>query len=210
MAAAKSRRPRRSELLPRGTFSTEPREDKTMIQDDLTDNTVGRRGLILGAGAAALVAGATLTQPAAAEPKIAPGQEVRTNAQADGSPITTTIASPPVSGYIYRTVCMFDFEPFFPSAQRTWGGSGPTPQAPLDRCGPRSRSRRGHWSGTWSTTSTTTPAATCFLTLTSTSPAPERSAASTPALPFPAVPPRPRPGSSSPRPTTGRIPMAPD
>ena len=95
-----------------------------MIQDDLMDNTVGRRGLIVGAGAAALVAGATFAQPAAAEPKFAPGAEVRTNAQADGSPITTTIASAPVSGYIYRTVCMFDFEPFSPSSQRTWGGSG--------------------------------------------------------------------------------------
>ena len=95
-----------------------------MIQDDLTDDTIGRRGLILGAGAAALAAGATLTQPAAAEPKIAPGAEVRTNAQAEGSPITTTIASAPVSGYNYRTVCMYDFEPFSPSSQRTWGGSG--------------------------------------------------------------------------------------
>lgn len=95
-----------------------------MINDDLTDNTIGRRGLILGAGAAALVAGATLTQPADAAPKTAPGDEVRTNTQADGSPISTTIASAPVSGYIYRTVCMFDFEPFSPSSQRTWGGFG--------------------------------------------------------------------------------------
>ena len=95
-----------------------------MIHDGLTDNTIGRRGLIVGAGAAALAAGATFAQPAAAEPKIAPGDEVRTNAQADGSPITTTIASAPVSGYIYRTACMFDFEPSFPSSQRTWGGSG--------------------------------------------------------------------------------------
>jgi hypothetical protein len=95
-----------------------------VIQDDLTDNAIGRRGLILGAGAAALAAGATLTEPAAAEPKIAPGAEVRTNAQAEGSPIATTIASAPVSGYIYRTVCMYDFEPFYPSSQRTWGGSG--------------------------------------------------------------------------------------
>jgi hypothetical protein len=95
-----------------------------MIQDDLTDTTIGRRGLILGAGAAAAVAGASLTQPAAAQPKTSPGDDVRTNAQADGSPITTTIASTPVSGYIYRTVCMYDFEPFSPSSQRTWGGSG--------------------------------------------------------------------------------------
>jgi hypothetical protein len=95
-----------------------------VIEDDLTDHTIGRRGLILGAGAAALVAGASLTQPAAAEPDVVPGDEVRVNAHADGSPITTTIASAPVSGWVYRTVCMFDFEPVSPSSQRTWGGSG--------------------------------------------------------------------------------------
>ena len=40
------------------------------------------------------------------------------------SPITTTIGSAPISGFTYRNVCMYDFEPFDPNAHKTWGGSG--------------------------------------------------------------------------------------
>ena len=87
---------------------------------------IGRRGLIMGAGAAALVAGAAAAvQPAAAKPTSPHGSEVITHPRsADGSPITTTIASAPLSGYTYRTVSMYDFEPFYPDSQKTWGGSG--------------------------------------------------------------------------------------
>jgi hypothetical protein len=86
---------------------------------------VGRRGLIIGAGAAALIAGAAAVQPAAAKPTSPHGSEVITHPRsADGSPITTTIASAPLSGYSYRTVSMYDFEPFYAASQKTWGGSG--------------------------------------------------------------------------------------
>jgi hypothetical protein len=86
---------------------------------------IGRRGLIVGAGAAALIAGVTAVQPAAAKPIAPHGKEVTVNPHpADGSPITSTIASTPISGWTYRTVCMYDFEPFDPAAQKTWGGSG--------------------------------------------------------------------------------------
>jgi hypothetical protein len=96
-----------------------------MSTDQDPVHAVGRRGLIIGAGAAALVAGAAVVQPAAAKPTSPHGSEVITHPQsADGSPITTTIASAPLSGYTYRTVSMYDFEPFYAASQKTWGGSG--------------------------------------------------------------------------------------
>jgi hypothetical protein len=87
---------------------------------------IGRRGLIFGAGAAALIAGAAAVQPAAAKPASPHGSEVVDNPRsADGSPITTTIASAPISGYSYRTVSWHDFEPISPASGRTWDpGSG--------------------------------------------------------------------------------------
>jgi hypothetical protein len=86
---------------------------------------IGRRGLIIGAGAAALVAGAAAVKPAAAKPSSPHGSEVITHARsADGSPITTTIASAPISGFTYRTVCMLDFEPVDPGSGRTWDSQG--------------------------------------------------------------------------------------
>ena len=86
---------------------------------------IGRRRLIIGAGAAALVAGATAVQPAAAKPTSPHDSEVITNpGTAQGSPIATTIASAPISGYTYRTVCMLDFEPISPASGRTWDSQG--------------------------------------------------------------------------------------
>jgi hypothetical protein len=93
---------------------------------------LGRRHLIVG-GAAALAAGGVL---AAAPAAAAPGPSAPLSA-GDGvafgpsnvvepqtSPVTTTIASAPNSGYVYRNVCMYDFLPFDPSALKTWGGFG--------------------------------------------------------------------------------------
>jgi hypothetical protein len=94
---------------------------------------IGRRGLIISAGAAALVAGAAAVQPAAAKPTSPHGSEVITKrGSAEGSPITTTIASAPISGYSYRTVCWHDFEPINPASGRKWdmvGGGVYTPNA---------------------------------------------------------------------------------
>jgi hypothetical protein len=94
---------------------------------------IGRRGLIFGAGAAALIAGATAVQPAAAKPAGQRGSEVIDNPRsANGSPITTTIASAPISGYTYRTVSWHDFQPTYPASGRTWssvGGGVYTPDA---------------------------------------------------------------------------------
>jgi hypothetical protein len=111
-----------------------------MSSDRFGDGTIGRRGVILGAGSAALVAGSGLTNPAAAAQPMSQGDGVAPSgdgtvpsgdgvaaarvAAPEGSPITTTIASAPVSGFIYRTVSMYDFVPFYPASQRTWGGSG--------------------------------------------------------------------------------------
>jgi hypothetical protein len=97
---------------------------------------IGRRGLIISAGAAALVAAAAAVQPAAAKPTSPHRSEVVDNrGTAQGSPIPGTIASAPISGYTYRTVCMLDFEPVDPESGRTWdsqgGGGVYTPNAPV-------------------------------------------------------------------------------
>jgi hypothetical protein len=108
-----------------GDQDSTPERDCQMSMEQDPVAAIGRRGLIIGAGAAALIAGAAAVQPAAAKPTSPHGSEVITNPRsAEGSPITTTIASAPLSGYTYRTVSMYDFEPFFPASQRTWGGSG--------------------------------------------------------------------------------------
>ncbi len=92
-----------------------------MTRDLTPPAPIGRRGLLLGAGAAALAVGAVGTaQRADAAPAPAAGREFR----AKGALVSTTIASAPISGYTYRTVCMYDFEPFDPAAKKTWGGSG--------------------------------------------------------------------------------------
>jgi hypothetical protein len=95
---------------------------------------IDRRALLRG-GAAALAAGSFLAVAPAAVATAATGGSAP---QGDGStgsgrlgqaipqssPITTTIASAPISGYTYRVVTMYDFFPFNPAAGKTWGGNG--------------------------------------------------------------------------------------
>lgn len=88
---------------------------------------LSRRGLMLGAGAAAAVIGSALTgaQPAAAEPgdgKTAAGDPKAPAVLA--SPVTSSLGSAPQHGFTYKTVSMFDFTPEGSTAQRTWGGFG--------------------------------------------------------------------------------------
>ncbi|GAB3757428.1 hypothetical protein [Microlunatus parietis] len=88
---------------------------------------LSRRGLMLGAGAAAAVLGSALTgaQPAAAEPgdgKTAAGDPKNPSVLA--SPVTSSLGSAPQHGFTYKTVSMFDFTAEFASAQRAWGGYG--------------------------------------------------------------------------------------
>ncbi len=96
--------------------------------------SLGRRRLLVGAGTAALAAGlvgTVGTEPASAAIPVPHGDgttgggESTLIAHPDSSPITATpIASAPISGYTYRTVCMYDFTPFDPNAKLTWGGYG--------------------------------------------------------------------------------------
>jgi hypothetical protein len=87
---------------------------------------VGRRGLIIGAGAAVLAAGMLST----VEPALAEAPHPKGDGTADGrvhaatSPILSTIASAPISGYTYRFVSLYDFRPFNGTSVWTWGGSG--------------------------------------------------------------------------------------
>ncbi|MFC7621901.1 hypothetical protein [Microlunatus sp. GCM10028923] len=88
---------------------------------------LSRRGLMLGAGAAAAVLGSALTgaQPAAAEPgdgKSAAGDP--RNPSVLASPVTTSLGSGPQHGFTYKTVSMFDFTPEGAPSQRAWGGHG--------------------------------------------------------------------------------------
>jgi hypothetical protein len=83
-----------------------------------------------GVGAAVLagsIAGAKSAQatPASLRPSTSDGVGAPlAAARPDGSPITTTIASPPLPNRIYRFVGMYDFFPFNPAAGKTWGGFG--------------------------------------------------------------------------------------
>jgi hypothetical protein len=95
---------------------------------------IDRRALLRG-GAAALAAGSFLAVAPAAVATAATGGSApqgdgssgpvpRGQAIPETSPITTTIASAPISGYTYRVVTMYDFFPFNPAAGKTWGGNG--------------------------------------------------------------------------------------
>lgn len=68
-----------------------------------------RRDLMLGAGALAALGAAVAARPAAAKPKDPPPLVGERSAQ--GSPITSTIATPRRNGYVYRTLSMWDFLP---------------------------------------------------------------------------------------------------
>lgn len=83
---------------------------------------IARRRLLLGAGATAVVAAGSLgTQPAGAKPT------PRGPSPADGAHdvrIGSTLASAPVSGYVYRHLGFFDFIPEDPDTRPTWTPSG--------------------------------------------------------------------------------------
>lgn len=87
--------------------------------------SLARRNLLIG-GSAALAAGAFVygAEPADAIPAPHGDGTRSTTVHADGSPIITTIASAPVSGWTYRVASMYDFFPFYAASQRTWGGNG--------------------------------------------------------------------------------------
>lgn len=90
-----------------------------MTQD--TTHSIPRRGLLVGAGAAAL--GATLIPHEAASAAEKPHPSA-----VDGppklSPVPSTIASPAVNGFIYRHVSWLDFQPESGPATRQYGGRG--------------------------------------------------------------------------------------
>ena len=110
-----------------------------MNENDVTEETGGtdetdrgpvlaRRGLVFGAGTAALV-GATLAGglPAGADPGSKPSdpaEQRRAAERQDLSPVTSTIASSPISGYTYRHVSWLDFQPESGAANRVYGGYG--------------------------------------------------------------------------------------
>ncbi len=99
-----------------------------MAESEERPGAISRRGMLSGVGAALL--GTSLVgvdgSVAAAAPHgtdgVAPAEPGRS--RGESSPITTTIASHPTSAYIYKIVCMYDFEPFDPASSRTWGGYG--------------------------------------------------------------------------------------
>ncbi len=110
-----------------------------MTAESGTGAPLGRRDLLVGGAAviatggvlaaagtaaqAAVVGDATAAHAAVAGDGTAPGV-IHFGAEPLSSPVTTTIASSPTSGYTYRDVCMYDFVPFDPNALKTWGGSG--------------------------------------------------------------------------------------
>lgn len=97
------------------------------MSEESTAHNLGRRGLLVGAGTA--VAGGLVAAgigPASAAPVRPAGDGTRATPGGPGksSPITSTIASAPTSGAVYRFVDMYDFNPFDDTAVRTWGGQG--------------------------------------------------------------------------------------
>ncbi len=82
--------------------------------------SIARRGLLAaGIGTAALLTSLTESTPAAAAPK-GDGTAPALGAKAISSPVP----SAPRTGLTYRYVTMYDFAPFTPNGQRTWGGYG--------------------------------------------------------------------------------------
>jgi hypothetical protein len=86
--------------------------------------------MLTGVGAAVVAGSMVSAMPARATPASA-GSSTSDGvgaplaaAHPNGSPITTTIASPPLPNRTYRFVGMYDFFPFDPAAGRTWGGYG--------------------------------------------------------------------------------------
>jgi hypothetical protein len=102
-----------------------------------SSRVIGRRGLIIGTTASAIATSLAMSPSAAAAPPAGGGDshDGATGPTSTGgattqpvqpatSPITTTIASAPITGYVYRMVDMYDFKPFNPAAGLSWGGNG--------------------------------------------------------------------------------------
>jgi hypothetical protein len=101
-------------------LTTHDRHETVPVDPDGLGGGLARRRLMLGAGAAALVAGTALTaQPADAAPRSA-----ASGGRTQASPVTTTIGSSPVSGLVYRHASWLDFFPEGGTATRSWGGYG--------------------------------------------------------------------------------------
>ena len=81
--------------------------------------SVGRREVLIAAGAAA--GGLIPLSSAEAAPTSTAGP---TRQPPPASPVTSTIASAPASGFVYRDVSFWDFTPENPASQRSYGGSG--------------------------------------------------------------------------------------
>ncbi|MET0692633.1 MAG: hypothetical protein ABWX96_00190 [Propionibacteriaceae bacterium] len=90
--------------------------------------TLARRGLMLGAGVAALAAGTLAGKlPATAdprEPKAKEQSEVLHAAAQQLSPVSSTAGSPAISGYTYRHASWLDFHPESGPGYRRYGGRG--------------------------------------------------------------------------------------
>ena len=174
-------------------------DEPTTTEATESEPTLARRGLMLGAGAAALAAG-TLAAHLWCAPWHEPTRQCprartrRPQPHSDQlrpkrvSPVASTIGSPPISGYTYRHVSWLDFQPESGPATRTYGGQGATPAEPRPICGRPWRSRPGRWSGTSSGTPTTTAVPRCPAGPVVGRPAPAPCSA-----PWP-TPPSPRPG----------------
>ncbi|WP_375426362.1 hypothetical protein [uncultured Friedmanniella sp.] len=110
--------------VPVGTTSsltTRDRLEYVPVDPRGLGGALGRRSLMLGAGAAAVVAGAALTaRPAEAAPRSA----AHGGTKAQASPVTTTLASAPISGYTYHHASWLDFQLESGSGGRSWGGYG--------------------------------------------------------------------------------------
>jgi len=108
-------------------MSAAPIARVTAMSEPVEVSTVGRRGLLIGAGAAAVAAGTALVAPhAAAQPPAPPPPDDVPTTQRGALLLadSTGIDSPPIAGYTYRTACMYDFLPFAATGQRLWGGQG--------------------------------------------------------------------------------------
>lgn len=92
----------------------------------MSESELNRRGLFVGGGAALAAGAFAYGAPSAEADTKSPHGDGTSSARVHphASPVTSTIASAPVSGWTYRTVSMYDFFPFYPQAQRTWGGWG--------------------------------------------------------------------------------------
>ncbi|GAA1708373.1 hypothetical protein GCM10009809_00770 [Isoptericola hypogeus] len=98
----------------------------TVTSSSSSPRGVARRRFLTGAGAAAVAGLAAAGTPATAAPPddTAAGGPGAGRATANDTPIDSTIASAPASGYVYRHASFFDFEPEIHSAARAWGGNG--------------------------------------------------------------------------------------